>query len=99
MVLMRSSSRKKEECILVQTIRIVAKNKIKLKKGIRSNDNNNNVYKNMLKTCVEPEWFINTRIHAYITWFGHMHGLEPKKRVHKKEMGNKTSRHGGDEGR
>ena len=30
-------------------------------------------YKNVSKTSVEPEWFINTQIHVYIAWFGHMH--------------------------
>ena len=35
--------------------------------------NENKCYKNMPKVGVEPEWFINTRIHAYIAWFGHMH--------------------------
>ena len=27
----------------------------------------------MLKTDFEPEWFINTRLHVYITWFEYMH--------------------------
>ena len=27
----------------------------------------------MPKTGVEPEWFINTRLHVYIAWFEYMH--------------------------
>ena len=34
---------------------------------------NNNDYKNMSKTSIELEWFINDRTHAFIAWFGHNH--------------------------
>ena len=75
--------------IPVQSVRVVAKDEFKVKKRMRRgkqernegeisenwqfiNDENKD-YKNMPKTGIEPEWFINTQIHAYITFFGHTH--------------------------
>ena len=30
-------------------------------------------YKNMSNVGIEPKWFVNSRMHTNIPWFGHMH--------------------------
>ena len=45
----------------------------KIRGDLQCINNENKGSKNMLKNGIESEWLINTRIHAYIAWFGHMH--------------------------